>query len=40
MIPEKDTFFTEESFDLLQDIMINANQLKKKVPFNDLIYIK
>lgn len=32
------TNFTEESFDLLQDIMINANQLDKKVSFNDLVY--
>ena len=34
------TEFTKESFDLLQDIMINANQLDKKVEFKDLIYQK
>lgn len=33
----KTTEFTEESFNLLQDIMINANQLSKKVPFKDLV---
>ena len=36
----KTTEFTKESFDLLQDIMINANQLDKKVSFDDLIYKK
>ena len=34
----KTTDFTEESFDHMQDIMINANQLDKKVSYNDLIY--
>lgn len=34
------TTFTEESFNHMQDIMINANQLEKKVSYNDLIYIK
>ena len=32
------TNFTEESFDHMQDIMINAGQLEKKVNYNDLIY--
>ena len=32
------TNFTEESFNHMQDIMINANQLEKKVNYNDLIY--
>ena len=34
------TDFTEESFNLLQDIMINANQLDKKVDYQELIYKK
>lgn len=34
------TEFTEESFEHMQDIMINADQLDKKVDYNDLIYIK
>ena len=34
------TKFTEESFNLLQDIMINANQLDEKVNYSDLIYQK
>ena len=34
------TEFTEKSFDHLQDIMINANQLDKKVEYKDLIYQK
>ncbi len=34
------TDFTEESFNHLQDIMINAKQLDKKVDYKDLIYIK
>ena len=34
------TEFTEESFDHLQEIMINANELESKVPFSDLIYEK
>ena len=32
------TSFTEESFNHMQDIMINANQLEKKVNYSDLIY--
>ena len=34
----KTTNFTEESFDHMQDIMINAKQLDKKVNYNDLIF--
>ena len=34
----KTTEFTEESFNHLQDIMINANQLDRKVNFKDLVY--
>ena len=34
------TEFTEESFNHLQDIMVNANQLDKRVSYNDLIYLK
>ncbi len=34
------TEFTEESFNHMQDIMINAKQLDKKVNYQDLIYIK
>ena len=34
----KTTSFTEESFDHMQDIMINAKQLEKKVKYNDLIF--
>ncbi len=36
----KTTEFTEESFNHLQDIMINAGELKEKVPYQDLIYKK
>ena len=32
------TNFTEESFNHMQDIMINANQLNNKVSYKDLIY--
>ena len=32
------TEFTEESFNHMQDIMINAQELKEKVKYNDLIY--
>lgn len=32
------TYFTEESFNHMQDIMINAKQLEKKVNYQDLIY--
>jgi NitT/TauT family transport system substrate-binding protein len=28
---------TEESFDRLQDIMINAKELSQKIPFNELV---
>ena len=34
------TIFTEESFNHLQDIMINANELKEKVSYKDLVYTK
>ncbi|MBR1386707.1 MAG: ABC transporter substrate-binding protein [Bacilli bacterium] len=34
------TIFKEESFNHLQDIMINANELDEKVPYEDLIYLK
>ncbi len=34
------TEFKEESFNHLQDIMINANELDEKVPYSDLIYKK
>lgn len=33
----KDTYFTEESFDHLQDIMIEAGELENKVPYKDLV---
>lgn len=36
----KDTKFTEESFNHLQDIVIEAGFLDKKVSYNDLIYAK
>lgn len=36
----KTTEFTEESFNHLQDIMENANQLDKRVNYKDLIYQK
>ena len=36
----KTTEFTEESFNHLQDIMINANELKEKVNYSDLVYTK
>ena len=32
-----DTIFTQESFDLLQDILIGAGELKEKVPYEDLV---
>ncbi len=32
-----DTVFTEESFDLLQDILIDAGELDEKVPYEDLV---
>ena len=34
----KTTEFKEESFNHLQDIMINANELDEKVPYSELIY--
>ena len=34
------TEFTNDSFNHLQDIMINAGELKDKVNYNDLVYIK
>ena len=34
------TDFTEESFNHLQDIMINAGELKEKVNYKDLVYSK
>ena len=34
------TTFKEESFSHLQDIMINANELDEKVPYEDLIYLR
>lgn len=34
------TEFTKESFNHLQDIMINAGELKEKVNYMDLVYIK
>ena len=34
------TEFTEESFNHLQDIMVNAKQLDKRVSYKDLIYQK
>ena len=34
------TTFTKESFDHLQDIVIEAGFLEKKVDYNDLIYVK
>ena len=36
----KTTKFSEESFDHLQDIVIEAGFLEKKVDYNDLIYVK
>ena len=33
----KDTFFTKESFNHLQDIMIEAGELTEKVPYEDLV---
>lgn len=34
----KNTTFTKESFDHMQDIVIEAGFLNKKVSYNDLIY--
>lgn len=36
----KSTKFSEESFEHLQEIMQEANELDKKVPYKDLIYTK
>jgi len=36
----KTTTFSRESFDHLQNIMINANELKEKVSYEDLIYVR
>ena len=33
----KNTYFTEESFNHLQDIMISAGELKEKVPYKNLV---
>ena len=33
----KDTYFSKESFDHLQDIMIEAKELDKKVPYKNLV---
>lgn len=33
----KTTYFTEASFNHLQDIMISANELEKRAPFKDLV---
>jgi len=33
----KNTYFSKESFDHLQDIMIEAKELDKKVPYKDLV---
>jgi len=33
----KDTYLTKDAFNRLQDIMINAGELKKKVPHKDLV---
>ena len=33
----KSTYFTKESFDHLQDIMIEAKELDKKVPYKKLV---
>ena len=34
---KKDTVFTRESFELLEDILIEAGELKEKVPYEDLV---
>lgn len=33
----KDTYFTKKSFDHLQDIMIEAKELDKKVPYEKIV---
>lgn len=37
---KKDTVFEESGFDLLQDILIEAGELDKKVPYSDLVITK
>ena len=37
---KEDTVFEEASFDLLQDILIEAGELDKKVPYSDLVITK
>ena len=34
---KEDTIFTEESFDLLQNILEEAGELKNRVPYEDLV---
>ena len=34
---KRTTEFTEEAFDLLQDILISSGELKEKVPYSDLV---
>ena len=34
---KNDTIFTKESFDLLQDILLDAGELEQKVPYDDLV---
>lgn len=34
---KEDTIFTQESFDLLQDILVDANELEARVPYEDLV---
>lgn len=34
---KEDTIFTEESFDLLQNILEEAGELKDRVPYEDLV---
>lgn len=34
---KKDTVFEKESFDLLQNILEEAGQLKERVPYEDLV---
>ena len=37
---KEDLVFEESSFDLLQDILIEGEQLKEKVPYEDLVTTK
>ena len=32
-----DTVFEKESFELLQDILLDAGELEKRVPYEDLV---